>query len=329
MRFLHRCPVWIGDDGVPGQVEPGMPPPKRATAAGQGQGACARAPGPAGLPALDWAEEVDGEGYPSAVHTTAEGQRGVRGKMVFGDWVRKTTEFPDGGLERTVTWVPTRRPSRRGSSSPRADRTDSARRSARKCRNLIRQHSLTAMWTFTYPAPGQHDRDAAFAEVAAFLEDYGQPLLRGQGYVTVLELHPDGHGWHVHCFTGGGRYPKPVLGLVRHSWTRFLARRGFTPSGGATSVRVQVHLWRSGRSAGVYAGKYAVKAFQESARRKGARRYTLSLGLSLRVIRHTGSLLELLAPVPGLTLARHWDCSEVEGWQGYPTTWEAWEPPPP
>lgn len=280
------------------------------TAPGEAQGAGMPGPAPAGLPGP--------EGYPRTVHKTREGL------LNRGTWASSIVEFADGGAERTVYWAPEERPARKGRRVKR-ERPDANRRAARKVRVLMRQQGFRVMWTFTWPAPGEYCRESAFKQVAGWLKDYGQQVTRGRGYITVPELHPDGHGWHIHLFTGGGRYPVEVLDSVRESWTAYLGRKGWKPSGGATSIRVNVKLWPGCRKAAWYAAKYAGKAFGEGDRSAGARRYTLSLGLSILVIRKTGSLAEMLATMPGRSCTRAWSSTEDAAWQGYPTVWQAWE----
>lgn len=311
MYRLEQSPAYARED-------PGQPYAIGYGSRAEGGAGLPAAPSP-GLPVRE-AEpaNVDCPGpYPSTVHVSGE-------RLLGGTWGSSVVEFPDGGLERTVYWLPVERSAKRGARRVDRVRTDSDKRAAKVIRSLIRQHKLTVMWTLTYPEPGQHDRAEAFRDMAGWLKDYGADLKRGNGYVTVLEPHPDGHGWHIHLFTSGGGYPKSVLAGVRESWTAYLGRRGWNPSGGASWLRVHVKLWRSTRRAAYYAAKYATKTGAEG-RQKGHRRYSLSLGLRVNVTRATGSKKVLLSDIPGKVCVRAWESGEDPTWQGYPAVWQAWE----
>jgi hypothetical protein len=79
---------------------------------------------------------------------------------------------------------------------PRSDR--SLRRARSAIRRYCQANRLDTLWSFTYAKEGgEWDRDVVQRQVAAFFrrmrERYGS-----FPYVWALELHPGGHGWHVH-----------------------------------------------------------------------------------------------------------------------------------
>lgn len=319
VRFL-QLEEWTSQvHSGPGEVDPWKPPEAVGAARPAGSAwvpACGRTrAGRPGAPA------GSGRGsYPSTDRITREG-------LLRGSWTARYVSFPDGGLERTVYWLPLETPlAPRGRRKGKRVRQDLDRRASKMVRSLVRQNQLRVMWTFTYPAPGCHDRAKAFGDIAAWMKDYGQEVRREHGYVTVLELHPKGHGWHVHLFTGGGRYSQAVLDNVRESWTAFLVRRGWQPSGGASAIRVHVKLWPNLKKAAWYASKYASKGVAEGDRGVGRRRYTRSLGLMVRAVRVQGRFRALSAPVEGLQCVRSWDSRSHSDWLGYPCLWDAWEP---
>lgn len=266
-------------------------------------------------------------------------------KAVPAGWRVVLIDYPDGGREAVCYWQAYREaddaPKRRGRYpwEPPHEPTDAEKaktlqrngqRAKSKVRRVVRQRGLRMMVTFTWPNPGQWDREEAMATVAYLLEKHGSLIHQGGGYVVVAELHPDGHGWHVHVFTQVVWYRKTALQEMRILWTGLLLRRGWTLPGGTTWVRTHAKRWKSARRAGDYAGKYAAKALGDAGRGAGARRYTISLGSALvrtkdaqtytrwgEVLKHGGE---------GVLVAwwRSWDEGEDPG--GWPVAWVAWEP---
>jgi hypothetical protein len=111
------------------------------------------------------------------------------------------------------------------------------------------------MLTLTFGSEGEHDRLTAAKLVRTWIRDAhtGSSWLRGC-YVIVPELHPGGHGWHMHILTPN-RIP---IERVRSSWTRFLAARGYSSPTGR--IRCHAKDWGSSRHAAAYASKYVTKA---------------------------------------------------------------------
>lgn len=231
-------------------------------------------------------------------------------------------EYPDGGGE-VAAWqvAPPRAKDDPGSGRlaggvkrrPEANEERAAARAASRVRRLVRQSELRRMTTLTWPAPGEHARGRAMAAVAGYLERWGKLVHSGWPYVVVPELHPGGHGWHIHVFSQGGRVTLKQLGALRGTWTRYLLRRGWALPAGVSCVRTHVRIWRSARDAGRYAGKYAAKALSVAGGRdKGRRRYTISLGLHLRVT--------VLDP-----MADWWEMLRCAGDRVVRAAWRSWE----
>lgn len=190
--------------------------------------------------------------------------------------------YPDGGevtlvtcTERTRDRRPTDQGTIRDRKTPEEWERENARRAAVMIRRRARAAQLTRLWTLTFPAPGVHDYRRAAALFDRWMHDYGAKLFR-HVYVAVPELHPGGHGWHWHILTRG----HVSVNAVRRSWTRFLANRGLTPSGGARWIRVHVAKEPSPRRAARYVAKYIVKTIGAGIP-KGMKRYRYGIGTSV------------------------------------------------
>jgi len=190
--------------------------------------------------------------------------------------------YPDGGelvgWEERVIFGP--RLVHDGEGSKRSKTAEEqekehARRAACMLRRRVRNAGLTKMWTLTFPGRGIHDYEVAARLFSRWMNDYGNRLFHGY-YVAVPELHPLGHGWHWHVVT------KPYIPVdkVRRSWTRFLARRGMRPSGGAKFVRVHVKRFGSSRRAASYVAKYITKTVGQGIP-KGCKRYRYGANTTL------------------------------------------------
>lgn len=182
--------------------------------------------------------------------------------------------YPDGGelvgYEEVIRFYPSvpRCSSERSvKKSPEEREKERCRRAACMLRRRARNAGLVKMWTLTFPGEGIHDYDVAASLFSRWMNDYGNQLFHGY-YVAVPELHPGGHGWHWHVLT------KKYISVeeVRKSWTKFLANRGYTPTGGAKFVRVHVLRLGSSRRAAQYIAKYITKSIGKGIP-KGRKRY--------------------------------------------------------
>jgi hypothetical protein len=75
-------------------------------------------------------------------------------------------------------------------------KANSVHRARARCRVLAKANKICRLLTLTF-AVAVHDREAVLGEMALFVRRLraAMPRLR---YLYVLELHPGGHGWHVH-----------------------------------------------------------------------------------------------------------------------------------
>lgn len=156
-------------------------------------------------------------------------------------------------------------------------REGSDRRAKRVARKVARKNRLRVLVTLTFPGEGIHDRKLARKLASDWMHKHGRDIL-GQRYMSFDELHPKGHGWHIHLLTQE-RLPSWVLKAFWDSWTAFLGRRGIHPSGGAKYVRIDVEELPTKQAAN-YAAKYVTKDWGEGHQlAKGAKRYVSSHGL--------------------------------------------------
>lgn len=167
--------------------------------------------------------------------------------------------------------------------------------------------------TLTYRGSGQHDRRVVVADVQAFVKRLRRrtPNLR---YVWVLELHPGGHGWHVHMLVN--RYVSK--GLLAEVWGH-----GFVDARMIRGAGPQ-----AAKNAGRYAAKYVAKdALTAQGREPRAQRYGRSEGLGVTEMRaYFGTPAYARHEVEReVGIALSWcDCSTLAGWTGPPCWVASW-----
>jgi len=131
---------------------------------------------------------------------------------------------------------------------------ENARRAHSRARAEVRRYcaanQLTRLWTLTYEH-GTFDRRRVVRDVEAFCR-----RLRARfgelPYVYVLELHPGGHGWHVHIGLPARFMAHKVMGeLWGHGFVQYADRQ-------AKGMKT---VGRARKLAG-YLAKYLVKDFQ-------------------------------------------------------------------
>ena len=234
-------------------------------------------------------------------------------------WSLSWVDYPDGGREvGAVRVYPGRVVSRQVRSRTGKYRERGARRARREVVRRARYYGLRYMWTFTFPGEGVHDYVRAAGLFAEWMRKHGERWFRGD-YLTVMEWHPGGHGWHVHVLSSR-RPPLVWLVRMRMSWTLFLKRRGMAPSGGARVVRVHVKDWGTGYAAGRYAGKYVAKDFERVP--VGHRRFRCGYGV--RPVERQrcvigGAIQEVLRQVVSWgRVVWIWMSSSEDGWSGPP-----------
>ncbi len=83
---------------------------------------------------------------------------------------------------------------------PLRARQEAERRARTKTRRYCTANKLFRMSTLTYRGDGQHDYRQMCEDVRRFMVRLRNTQWRGKAfpYLWVAELHPGGHGWHVH-----------------------------------------------------------------------------------------------------------------------------------
>jgi hypothetical protein len=187
-------------------------------------------------------------------------------------------------------------------------------RAIKSVRQFCVRWSLTKMWTFTF-AKSQWDRKGVKAQMNAFLIRW-RVLNGGKEfpYLYVLELHPLGHGYHVHVAVPGGFFTdfhqlKRVWGHGRIDYSENTRHSGESRS--------------DARRLAQYLSKYLGKDFSEDHVR-GEHRFETAQGFKIETIRkwfptfqHATAFLEF--GVKGERFSLVWSDYEVEKWLGPPT----------
>jgi hypothetical protein len=163
-------------------------------------------------------------------------------------------------------------------------RRDNVRRSTGRSKAqiiaLARANDLRGMHTLTTGGGGVQ----GYAEFVALVRGWimhHRHLLSDQGaYLVVGELHPDGHGWHAHILTDDRtRISLDRIKEIRQSWTRYLTKKGYGPTGGAKELRTHFKVWPTAEQAASYAASYVVKSLDREEIPKGSQRYIRGSGI--------------------------------------------------
>jgi hypothetical protein len=196
------------------------------------------------------------------------------------------------------------------------DPAENQRRASRRSKGRVRRYAVanrcTRLWTFTY-GQANHSTARAKRDWAAFARRLKErrPDL---AWVRVLELHPGGHGVHIHA--GLSEYlPKPELArLWGHGFVD--ARKIRTKRGGGEDAR----------AAARYLAKYATKAAETS---PGEHAYEVAQGhqpVAVRVRAWESHQLyrELVGLMWGEVPSYEWDSSGDPEWRGPPVRFLSW-----
>jgi hypothetical protein len=206
-----------------------------------------------------------------------------------------------------------------GDPEVRSDR--SLRRARTKIRRYCQANRLDTLWTFTYAKQGgERDRDVVQRQVAMFFRrmrlKYG-PL----PYVWALELHPGGHGWHVHVALRGF-WPHAVLTeMWGHGIVEFSRRKHVGPgeTGSCSGARLAAYIAKS------LAG-YVAKELEAG---RGRHAYDVGQGFQPQVEDLLGEsddgLRDLLVQRFGGQLWQaEWRSEDGEDWRGPLVRWWGW-----
>lgn len=165
------------------------------------------------------------------------------------------------------------------------------------------------MWTLTFRESTTVEQRP---EVVKRLGEFGKRLARrmpGIRWLAVLELHPGGHGWHVHMLVS--RYvPKEIVRKIwghGHIDVRSIAGRGVVDSLSAA------------RKAAAYASKYVSKDADKTPRAPGEHRYYRSESMPITVIEYEGDFVSAVTMVWGHFNQRIgwvWWSGDDDKWRG-------------
>ena len=187
-------------------------------------------------------------------------------------------------------------------------------RAVKSVRQFCVRWGLTKMWTFTFKE-AQWDKATVKALMNAFLMRWR--MLNGNKafpYLYVLELHPEGHGYHVHVAVPGGMFTD--FFQLRRVW-------------GHGRIRFDVNNRRSGESRNdarrlaSYLSKYLAKDLDIDHER-GEHRYEPAQGFDVQTTRRWfptfQEAVEFLSyRVAGEKFVEVWSDYEIEDWAGPPT----------
>lgn len=209
-------------------------------------------------------------------------------------------------------------------SGSRSDPERSAQEATRRARGRIRRYCaanrLNRLGTLTYAGKGCHDPYALRADVAGFF----RALRIGLGgerfpYVWVPQLHPGGHGLHVHFAVG--RYIN--RSLIDGAWGR-----GFVHIKLLGNLPVGSGALEEARLAARYISPYVSRSLDEE-RLPGLHRYEVGEGFQPDSIEYASpnlqAGLESLSELMGRAPAYLWRSSREEGWRGPPACWAQWD----
>lgn len=233
-----------------------------------------------------------------------------------------------GAGEATVSWVavgahrcskvdedPTKALSRAGDNEKRA-----LRRARTVMRRYVVRNQLTRMWTFTY-AVASFDVEKVKADMNAAMGGVRRELGRDVAYLYVLELHPAGHGLHVHLVL-------PRKFVAHEAMVKIWGHGHVQFSDGRAGLRRGMGRRQRGRQAALYLAKYIGKDLGE-ARRLGEHRYEVGEGFGVEVVRRSvrsewDGLRVLCAGHGGELPVCVWSSEDAEDWRAPPVRCWAW-----
>jgi hypothetical protein len=144
------------------------------------------------------------------------------------------------------------------------------RRARSMIRRICREFNLHRMWTMTYRGAGCHDRAQMVRDMERFARDVKEQL-PDVVWLAVPEIHPGGHGWHVHC----------AVSEYVH-WRRF---NRCWPHGETESPRGPDGQRLAGRidctATAIYLSKYVAKSLGEGREYLGQHRYFRPKGIEV------------------------------------------------
>ena len=227
--------------------------------------------------------------------------------------------YPEAGEGGGCLVRPVRPLATGGPSDVERSRREAARRARAKLRRYCAANRLNRLATLTYAGEGCFDAVQLRKDVAEFFRGLRSEL-GGERfpYAWTSELHPGGHGLHVH-FTVG-RYVRERL--IRQVWGR-----GITHIKRIQDLPVGSGAVEEARRAAGYLAKYVSKSLDEDST-PGLHRYEVAQGFQPRVEAFAGeseaAVISAASERMGGGPVRVWRSSTVEGWRAPPAYWCAW-----
>jgi hypothetical protein len=194
-------------------------------------------------------------------------------------------------------------------------------RAQRRARSRVRRYcvanQLSRLWTLTY-ADAEWDVEHVKRDVNEFVRALRAELKRSLAYVVVLELHPEGHGIHVHLVLEAMFVNKTRLQEIwGHGLVQYSDRKSGHSRGGRERARM----------AAGYVSKYLGKDLGWVG--VGRHRYEVAEGFAVRVERSPAvtwpELCELVeALTGGVAPYRSWSSRQSPDFTGPPCWWLVW-----
>lgn len=223
-----------------------------------------------------------------------------------------------GEITCTAQTGPTHReqPKRGEAQDPERAAKEAVRRARTKVRRLCCQHGLTRLWTLTLaPAYATHDY-TVLGELVRRFQERLRERFPGEPYLIVAELHPEGHGWHLHMLLGRYHPESDITGLWPFGFVS--ARKIRTKGDGGRR--------EASRRAAHYAAKYIAKATEEVP--AGTHRYWRPQGMSVEELHaevHSSEIHRLLCLYKGSEPVQFlWKSADDPEWRGPPTIMYWW-----
>jgi hypothetical protein len=187
------------------------------------------------------------------------------------------------------------------------------KRARAKFRRYAKRNRLRKMWVLTF-TEATWDRALISGLVNELMVKW-RSFYGGHAfpYAYVLELHPSGHGYHVHVATPLGFMDKNALQKMwGHGVVWFSDRKA--PKG--TSARKQSEILS------YYLAKYLDKSFDDESRRPGEHRYEVAQGFDPVQVRRSfataGEAREWLMLFEGEQFREVWCSDDQDEWDGRP-----------
>ena len=205
-----------------------------------------------------------------------------------------------------------------GPVDPERSAAEATRRARGQIRRYCAANRLNRLGTLTYRGEGCHDPYALRADVGLFFRALRTGLGERFPYLWVAQLHPGGHGLHVHFAVG--RYVNRTL--IDGSWGL-----GFVHIKLLGDLPVGSSALEEARLAARYISPYVSRTLDEE-RLAGLHRYEVAQGFQPGSIECYGPTAEAAiasaSKVMGREPAHVWRSSREEGWNGPPACWAAW-----